>query len=167
MVTEQWIGYGPDAVIIISGSYPPTASMYFITASYAVDYATSQSLATSASYSDTASYSLNAGLSPTSSYAMTASFLNPFVSITSSLSASFHPSTSLSQGSLILWINALSSSYFDSAGTTPATQQGQVIRHFKDLSGLGRNIATPGAHASVVSYKKCIPSFHLLPLMDS
>lgn len=107
----------------------------------------------SASFSDTASYSLNAGLSPTSSYAHTASFLNPFTSITSSLSASFHPSTSLSQGSLILWINAFSSSYFDSPGTVKATEQGQIIRHFKDLSGLGRNIQTPTPHASAVAYK--------------
>lgn len=153
MVTEQWINYGPDSVIIISGSFPPTASMYFITASYAVSYATSQSLCTSASFSDTASYSLNAGLSPTSSYAATASFLNPLTSITSSLSASFHPSTSLSQGSLILWINALSSSYFDSPGVIPVSQQGQIIRHFKDLSGLGRDIKTPSPHASCVAHK--------------
>lgn len=50
-VTEQWIGAGPDQVIIISGSYPPTSSMYFITASYAITYATMSSFAETASYS--------------------------------------------------------------------------------------------------------------------
>ena len=140
-VTEQWIGAGPDQVIIISGSYPPTASMYFITASYAVSYATSQSLADSASYADTASYSLNASLTPTASYAQTASVLTPVIS-TYGVTSSFHPTASLTQGQLLLWVVPGSGSYMDSAGQYPSTTHGQQIRFMQDLSGLGRNVST-------------------------
>lgn len=141
-VTEQWIGAGPDQVIIISGSYPPTASMYFITASYAVDYATSQSLCTSASYAGTSSYSLNALGTPSASYSQTSSFLN-LITPSYGVTASFDPTSSISQGSLLLWITPASGSYMDAYLQYPNTLYGQQIRSMRDLSGLGRNIATP------------------------
>jgi hypothetical protein len=145
-ITEQWIGYGPDQVIVISGSFPPTASTMFITASYALTFAVSTSLADSASYSQTASFSLNAGLSPTSSYAATASYLN-VVTPSYGATSSFNPTSSLTQGQLLLWIVPGSGSYMDSNGQYPATINGQQIRFMRDLSGLGRHIATvnPGA----------------------
>lgn len=152
-VTEQWIGAGPDSVIIISGSYPPTASTAFITASYAIIYTTSMSLADSASWAGTSSYSLNAMGTPSASYALTSSFLIPYTTTTGSLSASFNPSSSISQGQLILWINPSSGSYFDNGGIIPSTQHGQNVRHLKDISGLGRNIKTyTGASSQTYKY---------------
>jgi hypothetical protein len=49
-ITEQFISYAPDQVIIISGSTQPSASTLFVTASYALTYATMSSLAITASY---------------------------------------------------------------------------------------------------------------------
>jgi hypothetical protein len=51
LITEQWIGAGPDQVIVISGSYPPSSSMDFITASFC----------TTSSYAETSSYASNGG----------------------------------------------------------------------------------------------------------
>jgi hypothetical protein len=142
MVTEQWIGSGPDSVIIISGSYPPTASTAFISASYAIVYTTSMSLADSASWAGTASYSLNALGTPSASYAGTSSFLNPVVPAYGATS-SFNPSSSISQGQLILWVIPGTGSYLDTYGQYPTTTHGQQLRRMTDFSGLGRHIKTP------------------------
>lgn len=151
-VTEQWIGAGPDQVIIISGSYPPTSSMYFITASYAMTFAVSTSLADSASYAGTASYSLNALGTPSASYAETASFLN-LVTPSYGVTSSFHPTASLTQGQLLLWIVPGSGSFLDSFGQYPVERRGEPIRFMKDLSGLGRHVWTPqGTMAAYMKY---------------
>ena len=49
-VIEQYIDVAPDQIIVFSGSTQPTASTLFITASYALTYATMSSLAETASY---------------------------------------------------------------------------------------------------------------------
>jgi hypothetical protein len=140
-VTEQWISSGPDSVIILSGSYPPTASTAFISASYAIMYTTSMSLATTASYANTSSYSLNSSLAPTASYAGTASVVN-LVTTTYGATSSFNPLTGISQGSCIMWINPSTGSYMDTYTQYPATIYGQIIRYMKDFSGQGRHLAT-------------------------
>ena len=76
------------------------------------------------------------------SYAGTASFLNP-ATPSYGITSSFHPTASLTQGSLLLWVLPGSGSYMDSAGQYPSDQRGQPIRFMRDLSGLGRNVWTP------------------------
>lgn len=49
-VIEQYIGVGPDQIIVFEGTNPATSSTLFITASYALTYATMSSLAVTASY---------------------------------------------------------------------------------------------------------------------
>lgn len=151
MITEQWIGYGPDQVIIISGSYPPSASTAFISCSYAITYTTSMSLADTASYAKTASYSMNALGTPTASYAGTASVLNP-VQPVFGITSSFNPLTGISQGQCILWVSPSTSSFLDAYGQYPNTMYGQQVRYIREQSGLQRNLRT--ADGSMNEYVK-------------
>jgi hypothetical protein len=133
-----------------------TGSTYQITASSAISASfASQSLSSSyspggATYTSslwgTASWANN---SLTASYITSsnivgtvASTLMPYIP-TYGTTSSFNPSSSISQGQLIFWINPVSTSYMDTYGQYPATFNGNLIRHLNDLSGLNRNVSVP------------------------
>jgi hypothetical protein len=133
---------------VASASYSSTASYvdgnitsasYANTASYVTGNVTSADFAViagntlySSSYALTSSYSLGGASSTPLSYI-------PTYGIT----ASFSPSSSISQGQLIFWINPNSASYMDTCGQYQATSNGNPIKHMNDLSGLNSNVSVP------------------------
>lgn len=148
-LSELHIDVQPDTIFVLTGSFPntsstivfiqsvDTASTYPITASYTLTYFISSSFA------DTSSYSLNAvGSSITSSYALLAASLATGSTVTSSISQSYNPQTSISQGSCILRLIPGSGSYYDLWGTIPVLYNHEIVRFQKDVSGLSRDCAT-------------------------
>lgn len=160
-LSELHIDTSPDTIFVITGSFPYTSSIVFIqamdtsssypiTASYTLTYLASSSVA---DFATTASY---AGVALLSSYAATASVaqrMAPLMSVTSSISASFNPSSSIAQGNMILWLYPDSGSFHSAWGSIPVTTDGEMVRYMSDISGLGRHIYMHAGTSAAVSQK--------------